>query len=237
MSTAEPRPKRSRKMSRRQCHALGLPSDGSGSSSSSDEGGSEGSVPSASVPSIPAPTAPSILQPAALERSQSTASLASQPSVPEIGAKADDERRSKFDKRYKTATSMDDEVLSPSFYLSMAPCFFLNISLKRIRWISGHPTYINTSRCHLLLPLRMALLHMSSHALHKCFCILNDGILVLNLHLTIAILRSQSQGLGMMRVLGISDIMSRVAALSIPAKLALLPFMPRARSTRLLIIG
>jgi hypothetical protein len=52
-----------------------------------------------------------ILQPAALERSQSTASLASQPSVTAIGVKADDERRGKFDKRYKTATSTDDEVL------------------------------------------------------------------------------------------------------------------------------
>jgi hypothetical protein len=120
MSTTEPRPKRARKMSRRQRRALNLPSDpsASGSSSSGDEGSLDGSVPS-----TPAPTAPSILQPATLERSQSTASLASQPSVPAIGAKADDERRSKFDKRYKTATSTDDEVLSSSFYLSMTLCF------------------------------------------------------------------------------------------------------------------
>ena len=236
MSTAEPRPKRARKMSRRQCHALNLPSDPSDSSSSGDEGDLDGSVLSASVPSTPAPMTPSILQPAALERSQSTTSLASQPSVPAIGAKADDERCCKFDKRYKTATSTDDEVLSSSFYLSMAP-FFLNISLKRIRWINGHPTCISTSRCHLLLPSRMALLYMSSHALRKCFRILNDGILVLNLHSTIAIRRSQSQGLAMMRVLEIWDIMSRAAALLIPTKLVLSPFMPRARSTQLLIIG
>jgi len=111
-------------MSRRQRRALNLPSDPSDSSTSGDEGGLDGSVPSASVPSTPAPTTPSILQPAALERSQSTASLASQPSVTAIGAKADDERRGKFDKRYKTATSTDDEVLSSSFYLSMAPFFF-----------------------------------------------------------------------------------------------------------------
>jgi len=237
MSTTEPRPKRARKMSRRQREALNIPSDNSGSLSSSDEGSLDGSVPSASVPSTSAPTASFILQPAALERSQSTASLASQPSVPAFGAKADDERRSKFDKRYKTATSTDDEVLSSFFYLSMAPYFFLNISLKRIRWINGHPMCINTSRCHPLLPSRMALLHMSSRALRKCFCILNDGIFVLNLHSTIAILRSQSPGLAMMRVLGISDVMSRAAALSTPAKLALSPFMPRARSTRLLVIG
>jgi hypothetical protein len=237
MSMAERRPKQDWRMSRCQHRALDLPSDPSDLLSSSDEEGLDGSVPSASVPSASAPMAPLIVQPAALQRSQSTASLASQPSVLEIGAKTDDERRSKFGKRYKMATSMDDEVLSSSFHLSTAPRIFLNMSLKRIRWINGHPLCINTSRCHPLLPSRMALLHMPSHASHKCFCILNDGILVLNLHSTIAILRSRCQGLAMMRVLGILDIMSRAAALSIPAKLMLSPFMPQARSTQLLVIG
>jgi hypothetical protein len=85
-------------MSRRQRRALDLPSDPSDSSSSSDEEGLDSSVPSASVPSASAPMAPLIVQPAALQRSQSTASLASQPSVLEIGAKTDNERCSKFDK-------------------------------------------------------------------------------------------------------------------------------------------
>jgi len=97
--------------------------------------------------------------------------------------------------------------------MKFSVCLFICLwhpffSSKRIGWINGHLMCISTSRCHLPLPSRMALLHMSSHALHKCFHILNDRILVLYLHSTIAILWLESQGLAMMRVLGISDIMS-----------------------------
>lgn len=100
---------------------MGLPSD---SESDSDSSGSSVSEPGdgedteqedegpatadTSQVSLPASTVP---------RSQSTASIVSQVSVSGGTAKADDseDKRSKFDERFKTATSTDEEVLSKLF--------------------------------------------------------------------------------------------------------------------------
>lgn len=108
-------------MSKKQRLLMGLPSasesesDSSGSSvSESDKGedreqeDDEPATANASLVSLPAPTLP---------RSQSTASIVSNVSVSGGPAKADDseDKLSKFDKRFKTATSTDEEVLSKLF--------------------------------------------------------------------------------------------------------------------------
>ena len=102
---------------------MGLPSasesesDSSGSSiSESNEGHGEDieqedegpATANASLVSLPGPTLP---------RSQSTASIVSNLSVSGSPAKADnsEDKLSKFDKRFKTATSTDEEVLGKLF--------------------------------------------------------------------------------------------------------------------------
>lgn len=124
MSTEEQgRPKRARKMSRKQKRALGLRSDSSSDSSSIHEGipedeeeegpdsGDDDEPPTASASQVAVNTIASTLP-----RSQSTMSVVSQ--VPASGStsQVDDaeEKRTKFDERFQTATSTDEEVLRMS---------------------------------------------------------------------------------------------------------------------------
>ena len=108
-------------MSKKQRLLMGLPSasesasDCSGSSVSESDKGEDReqenkgpATANASPVSLPASTLP---------RSQSTASIVSNLSVSGGPAKADDseDKLSKFDKRFKTATSTDEEVLSKLF--------------------------------------------------------------------------------------------------------------------------
>jgi hypothetical protein len=138
MSGAVPsRPKRLHKMSKKQKHIMGLPSDSDADPSSHSDSDSEESeedgVPLTantsrlSPPSLAPPcsrsttAAPDLLSPSVLHHSQSTISIASQSSVPDGGsAKADEsgEKYSKFDERFHTATSTDEEVLG---VLSFSP--------------------------------------------------------------------------------------------------------------------
>jgi hypothetical protein len=148
---------------------MGLPSasesesNSSGSSVSESEGGEdheqEDEVPTTANPtqvSLPAPTLP---------RSQSTASIVSNLSVSGGPAKADnsEDKLSKFDKRFKTATSTDEEVLSKLFR------FFLlvlnldrlvgsapdgNLDLFRLRALQNAPDYHHQEgQCCLYLHL------------------------------------------------------------------------------------
>lgn len=120
-ATNQSRPKRLHKMSRKQRHAMGLPSDSEAKSGSSDSSVSEPEEvedseqedegpPTANTSQVPLPT-PTLLH------FQSTISMASQLSVSGSTAKVDnsDDKRSKFDEHFKTATSTDEEVLSQLF--------------------------------------------------------------------------------------------------------------------------
>jgi len=119
-------------MSKKQRLLMGLPSESEGESNSSGSSTSESeegeaseqdngpAMANASQVSLPAPTLP---------RSQSTASIVSNLSVSGGPAKADDseDKLSKFDKRFKTATSTDEEVLSKLFRF-----FLLVLNLDRL---------------------------------------------------------------------------------------------------------
>ena len=163
--SAETRPQRVRKPSKQQRRADGLLSSVSESSDSSPEG-----EPAPSTSTQPEPdTTPSTPQPPALDRSQSTASLASQVTAAVGSSRTDDEKRAKFDECYQTATLSDEEVLRkfPSF-LGPQFIFFLTL-LKRGRWPSGRLTFTNTSKFPPPSQSRKALSCMSTHALHKYF--------------------------------------------------------------------
>jgi len=71
------------------------------------------------VPSLTVNAAQVSLPTSTLPRSHSSASIVSQVSVSGGTSKADDpeDKRGKFDERFKTATSTDEEVLSKSFGL------------------------------------------------------------------------------------------------------------------------
>jgi len=94
---------------------MGLPSDSesdhSPTSDSEDSEEQEEGPPTANASqgSLPTP---------ALPRSQLTTSIISQVSAPGAAAQADnsEDKRSKFDEQFKTATSTDEEVLSMLFF-------------------------------------------------------------------------------------------------------------------------
>ena len=101
---------------------MGLPSDSesnhSPNSDSEESEEEEEGPPTANTSQVSVPTP-------ALHRTQSTTSVVSQLSAPESTAKADEleDKLSKFDERFKTATSTNEEVLSMFFFLSQ--CFGL----------------------------------------------------------------------------------------------------------------
>ena len=121
MSTAdEGRPKRVRKMSKKQRRALGLPSESEESDSESSEDDSteaDNSEEDAPVTvHMPASTLPQShtsvhTMGSTLPRSQSTTSVVSHVSAPVRQVDDTEEKRTKFNERFKTATSTDEEVL------------------------------------------------------------------------------------------------------------------------------
>lgn len=114
MSTSDQsRPKRKRRMSKKQKRALGLATD-TESDSDSDPSVSESSEEEDHEQEDEGPPT----NPPALPRSESTMSIVSQLSVSASTTKAVDseDKRSKFDERFKTATSTDEEVLSKLFF-------------------------------------------------------------------------------------------------------------------------
>lgn len=138
-----PRPKRLRKMSKKQKRALGLPSDSESDPSSSSgveeeqDSEEEGRPPTANTSQtlltlsgsqsttsiVPESSVPSVLA-----RSQSTASIVSQLSTSGTAiADESGEKQSKFDERFQTATSTDEDVLSMLFFFqcSSGPDQFL----------------------------------------------------------------------------------------------------------------
>jgi len=135
-------------MSKKQRLLMGLPSDSEGESDSSGSSVSEPeeaedseqdeglATANASQVSLPAPTLP---------RSQSTASIVSESNLSVSGgpAQADnvEDKLSKFDKRFKTATSTDEEVLSKLFRF-----FLLVINLDQL---VGRAPDCNLDLCRL----------------------------------------------------------------------------------------
>ena len=118
------RPKRARKMSRKQKHALGLRSDSESDSlpihggipedDDDEEGpdsGDDNEPPTASASQVAVNTIASTLP-----CSQSTMSVVSQVLASGSTSQVDDaeEKRTKFDERFQTATSTDEEVLRMS---------------------------------------------------------------------------------------------------------------------------
>jgi len=106
---ASGRSKRLRKMSKKQKRAMGLPSASeSDSSSTSNNSEDDHRPPTGAASQSAGHTTVSTLQ-----RSQSTASVISLASAPGNTPQVDDteEKRTKFDERFRTATSSDEEVL------------------------------------------------------------------------------------------------------------------------------
>lgn len=120
------RPKRARKMSRKQKRALGLASDSESDSSSihedipggdseeEEEGldsGEDDRPPTDNTSQVTVNT-PALTLP----HSQSTTSIISQVPASRSTSQADDmeDKRTKFDERFQTATSTDEEVLRMS---------------------------------------------------------------------------------------------------------------------------
>jgi hypothetical protein len=111
---------RKRKMSKRERRARGLSS--STSSDGTDDDGDNDSPklqPSAALERSPSitdlalqPPVPATTVTNTLVRSQSIASVAS---LASLNTESDDPRRAKFDKRYKTATTSDADILSLFF--------------------------------------------------------------------------------------------------------------------------
>jgi len=157
MPAVEARGQRIRRMSNRKRRALGLPSDDEGSSEQEeqpeddgDDGGAGAlSAPQGSVAS-PAPSIPPMPEAPSLEWSQSTASLASQASgTVSTTVTAEEARRIKFDARFNTATSTNEEVLG-KFHYVFNPIFSLIFQLQRGRWLLGPRQSTNISECHPL---------------------------------------------------------------------------------------
>ena len=171
-TTYKSRLKRVRKMSKKQRLIMGLPSDSEGESDSSSSSVPEpkegedskqedkgSATANTSQVSLPAPT---------LLHSQSTASIVSNLSVSGGPAKADDseDKLSKFDKHFKTATSTDEEVLSQLFvsflfsFKSWLTCW------QGARLQLGPLLSTSASKCPQLSLSRRAMLFTFTPALH-----------------------------------------------------------------------
>lgn len=136
MSDPPSRPKRNRKPSNRLLRAQGLatnsededdddfePAQQSNAYEDNNEHGlasssaaSTPAPPISSMPTLPPapPTSSMPTLPPAILRTQSTTSIASQASVLTTARTEDDRRRAKFDERFQTATSTEEEVLRMS---------------------------------------------------------------------------------------------------------------------------
>jgi len=115
MSEPESCPKRIRKPSNRLRRAQGMHTDSDEDDDTVEDNDSHGPAPS-SVMSTPAPPTSSMSVPSTVHRTQSSTSLVSQTSVITTpGPRTEeDRRRAKFDERFQTATSTEEEVLSMS---------------------------------------------------------------------------------------------------------------------------
>lgn len=115
---SEARPKRVRKLSKRARRAQGLPSD-SEAPSDSEESDSSFDVPRHTGRDVDddaaAPPSSPFLATASLSRTTSTSSLVSAAAYDSTtatsGSRSEDVKRIKFEERYETATSTDEQVL------------------------------------------------------------------------------------------------------------------------------
>ena len=112
MSGLESHPQRNRKPSNHLLHAQGKQTDSDSDDNddfapAQDNTDDDGDIQSSSV----APAPPTSSAPLSIQRTQSTTSVVSQTSVITTARTEDDKRRARFDERFQTATSTEEEVL------------------------------------------------------------------------------------------------------------------------------
>ena len=228
MSAVEPRSTRIRRMSSKKRRAMGLPSDNERTSEqrqqdnddddidseNEDDNKVDTDTPSAAQRSVassapPVPLTPVLLMPEvqSLERSQSTASLASQvSSTASFSMTAEEARRTKFDAHFNTATSTNEEVLGEFHnYLNQ------NVNLMFCREAGGYvdlaglPTFHNATCYHYQEGSGCLCLYM-----YHIRILLSEaiGLCHTNLVILLAILQSLFRGCGTMKAPAISNAMS-----------------------------
>jgi len=127
MSEPESHPKRIHKPSSRLRRAQGMDTDSDDENDDftpTQQLDNTAAAPSSVMMSTPAPPAS---VPSSVQRTQSTTSVVSQTSVIATTRTEDDKRRAKFDERFKTAKSTEEEVLRTfpqlSKHLIVSDCF------------------------------------------------------------------------------------------------------------------